>query len=77
MSTNIHNQTILGKFSELMFARQPRLATAERHQSLRASFNNWRARRAAKAELSRLSDRELADIGVTRQDIADVVNHGK
>ena len=35
-------------------------------------FNNWRRYRAAVRELSQLSDRELADLGLSRYDI-DVV----
>ena len=75
MSTNINNQTILGKFGQLLFARQAQFHGAERHQSLLASLNNWRERRNARRELSNLSDRELADIGVARQDISSVVSH--
>ena len=32
----------------------------------------WRLRRDAVRELSRLSDRELADLGISRSDIKDV-----
>ncbi len=33
------------------------------------SFNNWRRYRQTRNELTRLSDRELRDIGVNRSDI--------
>jgi len=76
-----HNQTSnplsLGKFGNLLFARQtPVLGTAT-HKSIFASLSArlgaWRERRAAAAELAGLSDRELADIGVSRQEIPQVV----
>lgn len=76
MSTSIQNSSTLGKVSALLFARQTPLVAAERHNGLLASLQSWRARRAAKAELNSLSDRELADIGVTRQQIAEVVVRG-
>ncbi len=37
------------------------------------SFRRWRARAAAAAALSRMDDRILADIGVSRSDIPKVV----
>jgi uncharacterized protein YjiS (DUF1127 family) len=73
MTTNIHNRTNLGKFGDLLFARQTPMVAAERHKGILDSFADWRARRAAKAELSSLSDRELADIGLTRQEIPHAV----
>jgi uncharacterized protein YjiS (DUF1127 family) len=33
------------------------------------SFNNWRRYRQTRNELTRMSDRELRDIGVNRSDI--------
>ena len=36
-------------------------------------FETWNAKRRAVAELSRLSDRALADLGIARTDIASVV----
>ena len=33
------------------------------------SFSNWNSRRATRRALARLSDHELADIGLTRGDI--------
>lgn len=36
---------------------------------LMRSFRNWRRYRATVNELSRLSDRELSDIGLSRSDI--------
>lgn len=69
MSTNITNPFSLGKFGDLLFTRQTPMVTAERHKSLLNSLKAWRARRKAEAELVSLSDRELADIGVSRQGI--------
>jgi uncharacterized protein YjiS (DUF1127 family) len=76
MVTNI-NQFSLGKFGAMLFARQTPMVAAERHQGILASINAWRERRAASNELSRLSDRELADIGVSRQEIPEVVIRGQ
>jgi uncharacterized protein YjiS (DUF1127 family) len=73
MSNSISNQFSLGKISDLIFARQTPFVGAERHNTLIGQIQSWRARRAAEAELSRLSDRELADIGLTRQGIRDAV----
>lgn len=77
MATNMSNQTNLGKFGALLFARQTPMVEAERHPSLGEQFKAWRTRRAAQAELSRLTDRELADIGLTRQEIPAVVVRGQ
>jgi len=76
MATNISEHRSLGKFGALLFARQTPLVAAERHSSLLSQFRNWRARRAAAAELSNLSDRELSDIGLTRQEIPVAVRRG-
>ena len=73
MANTIHNHSTLGKFGALLFARQTPMVGAERHQGLLAQFSAWRDRRAATRELSGLSDRELADIGLTRQEIAAAV----
>lgn len=73
MTANIHNAFSLGKFGEFVFARQTPCLAAERHPSLRGSFKSWRRRRAAERELSRLTDRELADIGVSRDNIGKAV----
>jgi uncharacterized protein YjiS (DUF1127 family) len=77
MSTNISDQHALGKFGALLFARSTPLVAAERHPSLLAQFKAWRSRQAALAELSGLSDRELADIGLTRQEIPTAVQRGR
>jgi uncharacterized protein YjiS (DUF1127 family) len=65
------------RFGNLLFARQAPALNAETHPSIFASlasqFNVWRERRAAVNELGGLSDRELADIGLTRQQIPEVV----
>ena len=37
-------------------------------------ISNWRRERAAVSQLSRLSDRELADLGIQRQDIKAVAH---
>ena len=37
-------------------------------------ISNWRRERAAVSQLSRLSDRELADLGIQRQDIRAVAH---
>lgn len=81
MAKTNHNQVSgelsLGKFGNLFFTRQTPFQGAGTHPSLLSKlatgFKAWRAQRAAAAELSRLSDRELADIGVTRQQIPAVV----
>jgi uncharacterized protein YjiS (DUF1127 family) len=77
MATNISEHRSLSKFGALLFARQTPLVAAERHRSLLSQFNNWRARRSAVAELSNLSDRELSDIGLTRQEIPVAVRQGR
>lgn len=77
MTTNIQNSSTFGKVGALLFARQTPMVAAERHSSLLASLKSWRARRAAQTELSNLSDRELADIGVSRQQIPEVIVRGQ
>ncbi len=37
-------------------------------------ISNWRRERAAVSQLSRLSDRELADLGIQRRDIQAVAH---
>jgi uncharacterized protein YjiS (DUF1127 family) len=76
MTSNISEQRSLGKFGAVLFARQTPLVAAERHPSFLSQFRNWRARRVAVAELSNLSDRELSDIGLTRQEIPVAVRRG-
>jgi uncharacterized protein YjiS (DUF1127 family) len=73
MATNSHNPSTLSRISDLLFIRQTPSVAAETHKSVTSMFAEWRQRRAAAAELSRLSDRDLADIGLTRQDIPTVV----
>jgi uncharacterized protein YjiS (DUF1127 family) len=73
MSSTIRNQATLSRIGSLVFVRQtPRMA-AERHSSLLNSLRGWRERRAAAEELNALSDRSLADIGLTRDDIPAAV----
>jgi len=77
MTTTIHKPSALGKFSAVLFTRQKQYATAERHPGLLDALRAWRQRRAAVSELFRLSDRTLADIGLTRQGIYAAVRvHG-
>jgi uncharacterized protein YjiS (DUF1127 family) len=73
MATNISNHSSFSKLGAFIFARQPRYLQAETHESLFERFAAWRERRAAEAELARMSDRELADIGVSRQGIRAAV----
>lgn len=77
MTTNIHNHFSLGKLGDLVFARQTPLVAAEQHKSLLGGFKAWRQRNAAEAELTGLSDRELSDIGLTRQGIKAAVRVGQ
>jgi uncharacterized protein YjiS (DUF1127 family) len=77
MTSNIHNSFTLGKVGAILFARQTPMVAAERHPGVFESLKTWRARRAAQAELTNLSDRELADIGVTRQQIPEVIISGQ
>ncbi len=73
MSSTIQNHATLSRIGSLVFARQTPRVAAERHTSLLNSLRSWRERRAAIAELSSLSDRSLADIGLTRGDIPQAV----
>ncbi|MEM6461417.1 MAG: DUF1127 domain-containing protein [Pseudomonadota bacterium] len=45
--------------------------------SLRQSFKEWRSYRRTVSELSRMSDRELNDIGISRGDIPFVAQRSK
>jgi uncharacterized protein YjiS (DUF1127 family) len=73
MTTITHDHSPLGKLGALLFVRQTPITNAERHNSLVESFKAWRERRAAIAELQSLSDRNLADIGLTRDGISGMV----
>jgi uncharacterized protein YjiS (DUF1127 family) len=77
MATNISNHFSLGKLGELLFVRQTPAVAAETHKGLTGWLAEWRNRRSATAELSNLSDRDLADIGLTRQEIPAVVRRGR
>jgi uncharacterized protein YjiS (DUF1127 family) len=44
--------------------------------SIARLYNDWKRYSEARKELSHLSDRELADIGITRSDI-DRIAHGQ
>jgi uncharacterized protein YjiS (DUF1127 family) len=41
------------------------------------NYRNWRRYRQTVNELSRLSNRELADLGITRGDIEVVASRGR
>ena len=69
MSSNISTPSSLSKLGALLFARQTPAVAPEQHKSLREAFKAWRALRTAENELYSLSDRDLADIGLTRQEI--------
>jgi uncharacterized protein YjiS (DUF1127 family) len=71
MSSNISNPSSLGKLGGLLFARQT--PQAGQHKSLLDGFRAWRAARAAEDELYSLSDRDLKDIGLSRQTIRAAV----
>lgn len=71
-STN-QNRATLSKTGSLVYARQTPRVAAERPASLLNALRGWRERRAAIAELNALSDRSLADIGLTRGDIPRAV----
>jgi len=45
--------------------------------SILKNYRNWRRFRSAIDELSRLSNRELDDIGITRADIPHVARRGR
>jgi uncharacterized protein YjiS (DUF1127 family) len=71
MATNIPSPSSLSKLTDMIVARNtPKQAAAK---SLAARVSAWRRQRQAEAELARLSDRELADIGLTRQSISTAV----
>ncbi len=55
----------------------PPLSTGARQRGVRAwlaAFRAWREKQAALAELEMMSDRELADIGLTHSDLPRVFN---
>lgn len=41
------------------------------------NYRNWRRYRDTVNELSRLSNRELADLGITRSEIVSVASRGR
>ena len=45
--------------------------------SIVRSFSNWRRYRDTVNELSRLSNRELTDLGISRSEIASVAARGR
>ena len=73
MSSNLSTSSSFSKLSALLFARPRTVVGAERHKTLREAFKAWRALRTAENELYSLSDRDLADIGLTRQEIPNAV----
>ena len=68
MPFNISNPSLSGK--PMRAALQQK---AMQRPSLLERFCAWRATRAAEAELFKLSDRDLRDIGVFRDDIRAAV----
>ena len=40
------------------------------------NYRNWRRYRQTVAELDRLSNRELADLGISRSEIASIARQG-
>ena len=74
---NTINHFSLGKFGALLFTRQPGFPEAPEHKGVFAALAEWRRRRRAAAELSGLSDRDLADIGLTRQEIPQAARRGR
>jgi uncharacterized protein YjiS (DUF1127 family) len=73
MFTAIQDRNPLSDVAAFFFTRQKGYKTAKRHPSLVSSLHIWHVRRAAVAELERLSDRTLADIGVARGEIPGIV----
>jgi uncharacterized protein YjiS (DUF1127 family) len=71
MSSNISNPSSLGKRGTLLFGRET--PQAGQRKSLLDGFRAWRAARAAENELYSLSDRDLKDIGLSRQSIRAAV----
>ncbi len=45
--------------------------------SMMENFRKWKAYRRTFDELSRLSNRELADLGISRYDIPRIARHGR
>ncbi|MBX3568624.1 MAG: DUF1127 domain-containing protein [Rhizobiaceae bacterium] len=45
--------------------------------NLLRNYRNWRRYRDTVNELSRLSNRELADLGITRSEIVSVASKGR
>ena len=72
MSSSIHDRLSLSKLGAMV---RPRQQSSRRTSQpiLTQAFLAWRERRAAAAELYAMSDRNLADIGLTRQDIPAVL----
>ena len=51
---------------------RPVSKTKEKTMNLTENFRNWRRYRNTVSELSRLTNRELTDLGITRADIQSV-----
>ena len=49
--------------------------TRGRTMNIARSLNNWRKYRQTVTELGRMSDRELRDLGIGREDIRRVARH--
>jgi uncharacterized protein YjiS (DUF1127 family) len=50
----------------------PKLARKETKMNITRAYNNWVKYRQTVTELGRMSNRELADLGIARQDIRAV-----
>jgi len=69
------NPFSLGRVGDLLFVRQTPMLQAQTHSTLASRFAAWRANREAAKELATLSDRELADIGLTRSEIPSALKN--
>ncbi len=69
---------IIGRTKKRSVALDESIFEGENEMNLTRSYNNWRNYRNAVAELSSLSNRSLADLGIARADIRAVARkaHG-
>lgn len=68
------------KFAEAFVWHQPHASSTGSMLSLARAYRmvaDWSRRRRTSTELNALTDRELADIGLTRGDIGHIVNGGR
>ncbi|WP_298283412.1 DUF1127 domain-containing protein [Acidocella sp.] len=69
MTTTAFNHGNSAKFGGLFFVPQALRSGSPLRVELANAFRRWRERRSAIAELDSLSERELADIGLSRADL--------